>query len=284
MKKTSSALMPIYLLTLLLAINYAATNTKAAADMDADKKITLITPNIKKIFTLNELKSKLEVVTVKIHDPVYNKEKSFDGFKLNEVLKLVDQTAENIADHSDEIIFTTSDGSAPTISVMKAKSHNAILTFKEHSSDGFEKVSQGKSMLDPGPFYLIWTDADSTEEFPWPYQLSSIELVVFDKKFPKIIPSGIAANSAEMRGFKTFKGMCIRCHSINLQGGELAPELNIPKNITDYWSAKTLKEFIHDAPSFRLKSKMPTFKKILTTKQIDEVIAYLKTMKLKKIY
>ena len=31
-------------------------------------------------------------------------------------------------------------------------------------------------------------------------------------------------------------------------------ELNVPKNITEYWSTVTLKAFIRDATAFRLKS------------------------------
>ena len=84
------------------------------------------------------------------------------------------------------------------------------------------------------------------------------------------------------KGFVTFKNHCIRCHSLNLQGGEVGPELNSPKNVTEYWEKSTLRAFIRDASSFRFKDKMPAFPN-LKESDLDEILEYLAYMKDHKI-
>ena len=236
--------------------------------------ISIVIPGIQKTFTLTNLKSKLKQVTVTLNDPIYHQMKTYDGFPLKDVLALVGP----IPDSSDELVFTALDGYAPTVSIKAALSHQAILTFAEHEKHGFSTVIQGKESLDPGPFYIVWT-GKVEHEIPWPYQLASIEAVSFKQKFPKLYPAGALGDSKVMNGFLTFKSMCIRCHSINLEGGDLAPELNIPKNITEYWNPDALHAFIQDASSFRLKSKMPSFKDALNKESIDNIIKYLSWMK-----
>ena len=134
-------------------------------------------------------------------------------------------------------------------------------------------------MVSPAPYYLVWEAGQTLgEQVPWPYQLAQIEIVDFKTKFEKSFPKGAEATSNAMKGFVTFKNQCIRCHSVNLQGGDLGPELNAPQNVTEYWSEKNLKSFIRDASSFRYKSKMPAFPHLEDT-QIDQVLDYLKWMK-----
>ena len=247
----------------------------------ADPKLTLKTAVDTKTYSLKELHAKLKSVTVTIQDPVYHTEKTYDGFALEDVFQLLGPLPED----SDEWVFTALDGYAPSISVNAAKKFHPVLTYSEHGKKGYTKVDQGKAKVDPGPFYVIWKEGKEVgEEFPWPYQLASIELVSYAKKFPKLFPkSDLKMSASAKNGFNTFKGLCVRCHSVNLEGGDLAPELNIPKNVTEYWKEDVLRDFIQNATAFRAKSKMPSFEKVLTPKQVDEVIDYLKVMKNSKI-
>jgi len=89
-------------------------------------------------------------------------------------------------------------------------------------------------------------------------------------------------DSATLRGFHVFKENCLKCHSLNLQGGDLAPELNIPQNITEYRSIDFLNQFIRRPEQFRLKSKMPSFASLADNK-ISDVLAYLKYMRTRKM-
>jgi mono/diheme cytochrome c family protein len=67
-----------------------------------------------------------------------------------------------------------------------------------------------------------------------------------------------------------------------LQGGVLGPELNAPKNVTEYWQLHDLKAFIRNPESYRYQSKMPAFSHF-SDADIDAVLAYLQQMKQQKL-
>lgn len=246
------------------------------------KDLTIVYQGKEKVFTLKELKSKLKTVTVTIDDPVYKRQKTYDGFIFKEVLTLagIEESATG-----DEIVFTAVDGYAPNTSFESIKNRKGILVFREKGKKDFEyeKVAQGKSLISMAPYYLVWEEIKTADLMvPWPYQLVKIEVVNFKQKYEKLYPKGATLDSDVMKGFILFKNQCIRCHSINLQGGDLGPELNAPKNVTEYWAKNTLKDFIHNASSFRYKSKMPTFAH-LKGEEIDHIFKYLEHMKEHKI-
>jgi mono/diheme cytochrome c family protein len=124
-------------------------------------------------------------------------------------------------------------------------------------------------------------DKKLAESLPWPYQLVRIEAVSFARKYDRLYPQGVADGTPVKRGFVRFKDECLRCHSINLQGGDVGPELNTPKNILEYWDPKTARQFIRDPGSFRAKSKMPAFPH-LTDPDLDDLFAYLSYMRERK--
>ena len=138
-------------------------------------------------------------------------------------------------------------------------------------------------MVSPAPYYVVWEEGEKLgESVPWPYQLAKIEVVNFKQKYEKLYPHEAATDGPIMKGFVTFKNQCLRCHSINLQGGDVGPELNSPQNVTEYWSKSNLKKFIKDATSFRFKSKMPPFPN-LSNDEIDQVLDYLEFIKGSKL-
>lgn len=245
------------------------------------QNLDVVTPKKTTTLPLAEMKAKLKSYTVKIDDPVYKAIKEYDAFVLTDILQLAGAEA---GDHADEIVFATVDGYAPNMPSAILKDHRALVAYQEHSTPGrFALVQQGKAKISPWPFYLIWDEGIKIKtEVPWPYQLIKVEVVDWKQKYPLVVPDGAKPDSAPRKGFAIFKAECIRCHSVNLQGGDLGPELNAPQNVTEYWKTDTLKAFIADASSFRYKSKMPTFAK-LKSEQIDQLIAYLKFMKDHKI-
>lgn len=239
-------------------------------------------PAQKLSWTLAEIKQKVPVQQIKLFDPVYNSDKSFEGVSLLQLLKAAGYKHGQAA---DEVVLTASDGYAPSMPLEFLLDDQAVLVFAESGKKDFDfaLVAQGKAMVSPAPFYLVWKQGKTVEKTrPWPYQLVKLELVSFQQRYPKLYPTNATQNSAAYQGFLLFKQSCISCHSINLQGGELGPELNAPKNVTEYWAEDHLKAFIPNASGYRYKSKMPTFPQF-SDKDIEHLVAYLKHMKGYKI-
>jgi hypothetical protein len=49
----------------------------------------------------------------------------------------------------------------------------------------------------------------------------------------------------------------MKCDSLNVVGGSMAPEFNVPKNITEYWKGDNIIAFAKNPKSFRRSSIMP---------------------------
>lgn len=200
-------------------------------------------PDQQQQWTLVQIKQKVPVQRIKLFDPVYNSEKSFEGVSLLQLLKAAGYQSGQAA---DEVVLTASDGYAPSMPLEFLLDDQAVLVFAETGRKDFDfaPVQQGKAMVSPAPFYLVWKQGKAVEKTrPWPYQLVKLELVSFQQRYPKLYPTNALQNSAAYQGFLLFKQSCISCHSINLQGGELGPELNAPKNryrILDRGSFKSL--------------------------------------------
>jgi mono/diheme cytochrome c family protein len=243
----------------------------------ADTSLQILTPKKTLTLTLEQLKSKLTPQVVEIVDPNYKRKIAFDAFPLSEVLRLADFAA---GDSADEIVFTATDGYSPNMPFSALKSYSAFLTYQEHGKSGkFPLIDQGKSKLSPAPYYLVWKEGGTiADKVPWPWQLVKIEAVQFAQKYPKVFPKAAPLGSPVRKGFEIFKAECIRCHSINLEGGEVGPELNAPKSVTEYWRPDVLADFIRNAPSFRYKTKMPSFEKQLSSGQVSDLITYLRYM------
>ncbi|MBA2403204.1 MAG: hypothetical protein H0V66_00410 [Bdellovibrionales bacterium] len=64
-----------------------------------------------------------------------------------------------------------------------AKDRAGIISFSDTESQGFSEFEKHGKMINPGPFYLVWTKYESrsiasyTDELKWPYQLKSIHLI-----------------------------------------------------------------------------------------------------------
>ena len=141
-------------------------------------------------------------------------------------------------------------------------------------SGGWEPVGHKKA--NPGPFFLVWTgELQSTENaYPWPWQLAAINLIRFEDQYPAVVPAGAPEKGAAWRGFATFKARCLRCHSMNLEGGKIGPDLNAPQSITAYRSKAMLLSFIRQPSKYR-HSQMPDHTD-LTDGYLEDLYRYFK--------
>jgi mono/diheme cytochrome c family protein len=221
--------------------------------------------------SLDDLRGHLETHEIEVVNPDLGRPVRYLTFSLADVLSLMD------AGDAEDLVFHCLDGYESNTAAANVAKLDLRLAYGEDGVPGrWSPIPTGKTMTDPAPFIVISANTSDSKTFSWPFQMTRIEAVSFATKFPLTLPTGAPADGEVSRGFTVFREQCLKCHSVNLQGGEVGPELNIPKNITVYRSTGFLRQWIHDPSQFRARARMPPTQ--LTPREIDEVIAYLRYM------
>jgi cytochrome c2 len=235
----------------------------------------LVSGRAVKEITLSELKSKLETHTIELYDTEYKKPKRYLGFTVQDVLALGFGDELNNPDFTD-IAFTALDGYESVSVLLKMKEKGGYIVFADLDSNNWEPI--GRTDASPGPFYLVWTGKDQLpeNEYPWPWQIASINIMRFPDQYPLVHPQGAGKDSAAYKGYDIFKGRCVRCHSMNQQGGKVGPDLNAPRSIVTYRSEYMIKEFITHPSAYRY-TQMPDHPD-LTDQDLNNLIAYFRYM------
>ncbi len=255
-------------------------------------KLEVVTPSGTRAFSLDELRRQLPTDTARVaHDPAYEgRAKRYAGFPLERVLALA-----GVRPTGGEVLyFVASDGYRATMSQPADDPRvRGTVAFADLDAGaaGWEPVKHGSASVSPAPFYLVWSSADSAGALsrPWPYQLARIEVVDPRRTFDRIYPAGLPEDHPVQRGFRAFAiesrggDQCVACHALNRQGGTVGPELNVPRNVTEYRDEATLRAFILDARSFRAGTAMPPFQGKLTDQELSDILAYLRWMRAHKV-
>lgn len=259
-----------------------------ARQKEAAKVLGFKTATFEKKIPLAELKTRFGEVSVTVDDYYLRRPMRYQAIPLSALLRAWASEAPGY----DELIFRCADGYLAHVSRadFEAGKLNAFflafgqsLGAESPTADSFQvKIPQGKAEISPEPFYAVSTDKAGFSTLSWPYELMQIEFVNFGQMFPKLMFAGLEKNPQLKKGFDLFRGQCLKCHSLNLQGGDIGPELNIPRNITEYRDGAYLRAFIRDASGYRAKSKMPPFAS-LSTDEMNAIISYLKQMAAHKV-
>ncbi|WP_250516154.1 cytochrome c [Caballeronia sp. INDeC2] len=143
---------------------------------------------------------------------------------------------------------------------------------------------------DIAPFYIVWIDpaASGVTSEQWPFKVDAIRIApTLAARFPQIaVDKNVPANSPIRRGRIVLATQCMVCHKLNRAGdASMGPDLNIPRNPTEYFQPRVLESFIRDPKSIRAwpEMKMPAFdKNAISDTDLDALIAYLGYMAKRK--
>jgi mono/diheme cytochrome c family protein len=233
--------------------------------------------------SLAEMRKKASATEITVHDPHEDKDVTYEGFAIAGLFAAVyGEQWQKI----DEALFTCVDGYQPVMPVDRFTKHAGYLVFRRLDQKAFTVHNrfQDQSDVPLAPFYLVWDNRGSEVlraegANNWPYQVVGVDLVDFADRFPKMSPPKTASDEVK-RGFMTFRENCMACHTINGEGGNKAPELNYPVNVTEYFSDEWIRKWIMDPRSVRYTSTMPEFSSASEPDRlIADVLAYLKAMK-----
>lgn len=186
---------------------------------------------------------------------MYGKLKRYEGFSLRDVMRVGFGDKWANPGYTD-IVFTALDGYESVSDISKIKESGGYMVFGDLDKGEWESV--GGREESPGPFYLVWTGKWQTteNEYPWPWQIASINVFNFRDEYNAVYPEGAEIGSGAYEGYLIFKRRCVRCHSMNGQGGKIGPDLNAPKSIVAYRSPHMIKEFIKNPSEYRY-TQMP---------------------------
>lgn len=229
-----------------------------------------------------ELRHKVPVTRITVWEPNEDKNVTYEGF---DTAKLFAAVYGDRWNEIDEVLFTCVDGYQPVLPMDRFNKHAGYLVYRRLDQAEFKVQNRFENKKDVplGPFYLVWNNLHSNElraqgASGWPYQVVGVDLVTFADRFPRLSPPKNASEQAK-KGFIAFRENCMACHTVNGEGGNKAPELNYPMNVTEYLSDEWLRKWLMDPRSVRYNATMPAFAShpnpdIL----VEDVLAYLKTM------
>ena len=275
---SARAIRNIFILILSISVTLFLSSGSVRHSRSAEENPALkflVSGKVVKEITLSELKSKLETHTIELYDTEYKKPKRYLGFTVQDVLALGFGDELNNPDFTD-IAFTALDGYESVSVLPKMKEKGGYVVFADLDSNNWEPI--GRTDANPGPFYLVWTGKDQLpeNEYPWPWQIASINIMRFPDQYPLVYPEGAGKDSPAYKGYEIFKGRCVRCHSMNQQGGKVGPDLNAPRSIVTYRSEYMIKEFIKHPSEYRY-TQMPDHPD-LTDQDLNNLIAYFRYM------
>lgn len=213
-----------------------------------------------------------------VDDPVYKQPKTYEGVLLEELLTRAAPADTPLPDETYLVLVAT-DGYRSPVPLRTARTSHAVLAFRDVDAPAQSRwtpLPPGRAVSSPAPYYLVWP-RDTPGHVPWPYGVVEIEVWRADPLSLAAPPAGGDAAA----GFELFREKCISCHAINGTGGTMGPELNVPANVTEYWTPAALRQFIHDPASIRANAKMP--KLGLDDQAIRMIEAYLREMKNHKV-
>jgi mono/diheme cytochrome c family protein len=207
-------------------------------------------------------------------DPVYKTRKHYRAVPLRPLLERAYGNLGTLK--GKQFVIRATDGYAIPVTGDILTESGAYLAYRDRESDSWEPI--GPRKVSPAPLYLIWggTAQRDTAVYPWPWGVIQIDQVSsLTSLYPKTVPPESAA-----KGHAIFLGHCVKCHAINRQGGSVGPDLNVPKNVTEYWSIDQIKAYVKNPMTFRYGA-MPA-NPDLTDDDISALTDYLAAMKDRK--
>jgi mono/diheme cytochrome c family protein len=229
-----------------------------------------------------DLVQQIHLSRLSAHDPAHEGPVDYEGLALNAVL---DRAFGQDWHQYDAVAFSSRDGYTPSVPVATVERVRGLIAVNEAGRSGFALIRQPNGeTIDPGPAYLVWDnigtlDAVDREWLAWPWQLTRIALYRYQDLYPHSVPTA-TSSTAVKHGATVFQQHCIRCHTLNGEGGTIGPELNVPDSVTERFQSAWLERWIREPRSIRPTTTMPALplRTAEDRTRLDDLLAYLQYM------
>ncbi len=170
---------------IILIFLFLYSNTIFSADLELQFNFKLITKVSEQEFkngTLHFNKNGIHSVDKTLYNPWRKYNKNYKGYLFFELLDLY---FTNEWRSAREIAFVSLDGYVQKEKIANllkesAKDKIGYLAYSEVGQTGFSKFYKDKKLIDPAPFYLVWSNFTSNDQvkhsdpLKWPFQLKAI--------------------------------------------------------------------------------------------------------------
>ena len=244
----------------------------------AEAALQIVTDKARLSFSQSQLLSRRDLQTLSITDSEYKQR--FTQFKAISMANLLTGLA---IPELAVIQFNSSDGFSANLEKSRLlssapKASKAFLAIEDPNSPW---PQLGGKTASAGPFYLLWTNPQASGIGPeeWPYGIVSIHVLSdAHSVFPNIFPAANATPNVQ-NGFKSFEKNCFACHKMNGNGtASVGPDLNLPRNPTEYFAARELTALIRNPASVRTWPGMVMrgfSEAVISDPELADLIAYL---------
>jgi mono/diheme cytochrome c family protein len=234
-------------------------------------------------YARDALLARPDVTNVEIvHDIAYGKAMRFRAIPLAVLLPGLSAATDSVL----EAVAT--DGFAaqlPLDLVTNTDLTNAVAWLAMEPDDAPWPPLPGKT-TSAGSFYIVWTGATAAtiRSEQWPYQVAKLETQPSPAaRWPALgVDPTLPATHSVRAGQALFVTQCLPCHMLNGAGSStLGPDMNKPKNPTEYMTHDGLRALIRDPKSVRSWPGllMPGFAADqMSDREIGSVIEYLAHM------
>jgi mono/diheme cytochrome c family protein len=231
--------------------------------------------------------SSLALQKLRVMDPYEKTEIEFEGYSLTDVMDRVygDQWQKLGTTH--QLRMKCLDGYQLSVPLSRILEHRALLAIRRTAQPEFKILKKDvapEKLTDLSPGYLVWENIKDLAiraegDYGWPFQWTEAKIEVLGAGDSIPLPNK-GASPAAFRGFSNFKVHCLKCHSLGGVGGKVGPELHSPRNVTRYWRAELLPEWLLNPASFRIPNGMPPLAPDHPDRALiaREVVEYLKSI------
>ncbi|MEZ4886421.1 MAG: cytochrome c [Chitinophagales bacterium] len=261
----------LYSITFLIVLFAACTQNQTVYTASKAIEKTIEKREIPFEVSIDEVKHYSKDTTVLIEfDNFFTEPITFRGFPLKPIIdSLKLEGMDNL-----QLTFVCTDGYKPSIPLVNALHEEGYIT---HQGEEDLKAWPDSIRKRIPPYYVTWKTDEPNKDLINPYGVTSMRVELIGFNYDKLLPQKVKEDSLLSNGFKLYEKMCMKCHSVNKEGGDLGPELNYPQNITEYRSKEFMFAFIKNPQAFRYNSKMHSIP--LSDEKLDLIYNYLEVMK-----
>lgn len=252
-------------------------NKQVVKSSDSSAKKNEIYLDLKTILKSQNPKN---IVTIQVrYDPYFRSPKKYLGYPVNKIIDSIVKL-ENFDTTKAIVAFECIDGYRPMMDFSKIFGETkGYIVYKDLSQqNGNDRADSIEAKFKP--YYLVWDNIPKNDDsFVWPYGLIGLRLISNQIRYESVYPF---KDTSLAEGFYLYRDYCMKCHSVNKVGGTVGPELNIPKNITEYWQEKDILLFVKNPGAYRYNSRMSAVTNIKDS-DLKEIISYLKYLRDNKL-